>query len=369
MTDTDFEIFLTVPPGLEPTLLEEVRARGFASPEQIKGGVVIRGGWPDVWRANLELRGATKVLARFWSFRAFHLAQLDKRARKVPWHDILPKNEPVRVDVTCFKSKIYHAGAATQRIEKAIAEEHGATIAGDAEIRIKVRIDDNMCTFSIDTTGESLHKRGHKEAIGKAPMRETLAALFLRRCGYTGTEPVLDPMCGSGTFVIEAAEMAMGLQAGRARAFAFEKLANFDAVAFEAMKKAPTGACDLTFYGRDRNQGVIGMATANANRAGVGEICNFDTHAISDLKRPEGPAGLVIVNPPYGGRIGNKGQLYALYGSLGKVLKAQFSGWRVGIVTSEAGLARATDLTFVETSPPISHGGLKIRLHRTDPLP
>src|SRR5690606_17220919 len=167
------------------------------------------------------------ILARIASFRAMHLAQLDKRARKLDWPAFLRADVPVQVEASCKRSRIYHAGAAAQRVAKAIAETIGAPIAEDAALRVVVRIEDDLVTISLDTTGESLHKRGFKEAVSKAPMRETMAAMFLRQCGYTGAEPVLDPMCGSGTFPIEAAEIALGLLPGRARAFAFEHLPGF----------------------------------------------------------------------------------------------------------------------------------------------
>ncbi|MDE4174509.1 class I SAM-dependent RNA methyltransferase [Phaeobacter sp. PT47_59] len=380
MTDTEtFEIFLTVAPGLEQMLLAEVRDLQFADPKAVPGGVIVTGGWTDVWRANLCLRGAARVLARIGEFRAFHLAQLDKRARKFPWSDVLRADVPVRVEVaTNKKSKIYHAGAAAQRIERALAEELGVTIVppnateaqSSASVTLKCRIEDNLCVFSVDTSGEGLHKRGHKSAVGKAPMRETLAALFLRQCGYDGTETVVDPMCGSGTFVIEAAEMALGLMPGRSRSFAFEHLATFDAKAWEEMRAASsTGQTAVTFYGSDRNAGAVEMATANAARAGVEGCTAFSQQAVSDLQPPEGAPGLVIVNPPYGARIGNKKLLFALYGALGKTLKERFSGWRVGIVTSDAALAKATELPFLPNGAPVAHGGLKIRLYRTDPLP
>ncbi|WP_293572985.1 class I SAM-dependent RNA methyltransferase [Phaeobacter sp.] len=370
-----FEIFLTAPPGLEQALLREVVEAGFSTPQIVPGGVTIMGGWSDVWQANLRLRGAARVLARIGAFRAFHLAQLDKRARKFPWETVLRADVPVRVETTTNKkSKIYHAGAATQRIERAIQETLGAPIDAAAEVTVKLRIDDNMCTFSVDTSGEGLHKRGHKTAVGKAPMRENLAALFLRECGYTGQEPVVDPMCGSGTFVIEAAEIASGLLPGRSRSFAFEKLATFDPDAWAAVRDAPPmRATDLRFYGSDRNAGAVEMATSNADRAGVSALVEISQQAVSDLMPPvqtgENQTGLVIVNPPYGARIGNKKLLYALYAALGETLMAQFSGWRVGIVTSETSLAKATNLPFLPYGPPIAHGGLKIRLFKTDPLP
>ena len=365
-----FEIFLVAPPGLEPLLAEEAREAGFAVTAIVPGGVTLTGGWPEVWRANLTLRGATRVLARIGEFRAFHLAQLDKRARKFPWAEVLRADVPVRVEVsTNKKSKIYHAGAAAQRIERALAEELGAPVSPEAEVQVKARIDDNLVTFSVDTSGESLHKRGFKAAMAKAPMRETLASLFLRAAGYDGCEPVLDPMCGSGTFVIEAAERAAGLLPGRGRSFAFEKLATFEANAWAGMNLGGGATPPVArYFGSDRDQGAVAAASANAARAGVADWTHFETRAVADLTRPEGPAGLVIVNPPYGARIGNPKLLYGLYAGLGEVLRTRFSGWRVALVTSEAGLARATGLPWLAPGPPVDHGGIRVRLHQTGPL-
>ncbi|MBY5935421.1 class I SAM-dependent RNA methyltransferase [Tateyamaria omphalii] len=364
-------IFAITLPGMEQTLADEARDCGFDIADVVPGGVGLHGGWPEVWRANLELRGATRVLWRMGSFMAFHLAQLDKRARKFPWADVLRPDVPVRVEVaTSRKSKIYHAGAATKRIETALVESAGMSVAADAPVTLKVRIDDNRMTVSVDTSGEPLHKRGHKEAVGKAPMRETLAAMFLRQCGFDGSQPVFDPMCGSGTFVVEAAEMAAGLQAGRARGFAFEQLAGFDADAVAALRTSDRrGAPQVRLTGSDRDQGVIAMARANAERAGVADLVSFETGNAGDITPPDGPPGLVIVNPPYGARIGNKKALYPVYGRLGQVLAERFSGWRVGIVTSEASLAKATGLPFLPEGPSIAHGGLRVKLWRTAPLP
>lgn len=365
---TEFDLFLTAPPGLEPMLADEARAAGFALPTVIPGGVTTRGDWPEVWRANLTLRGATRVLVRFAEFRAFHLAQLDKRACKVDWASVLRPDVPVRVDVTTDKrSKVYHAGAAQQRIERAITEVLGAPIAADAPVTVKARIDDNLVILSLDSSGESLHKRGHKLSTGKAPMRETLAALFLREMGFDGSGWLVDPMCGSGTFPIEAAEWAAGLLPGRDRAFAFEQLAGFDAAAFAAMRGAGTGAGTTPaarFCGYDRDAGAIRGAEQNAERAGVSDWTRFACQPVSALTPPEGSApGIVIINPPYGDRIGNRKLLFGLYGSLGTVLREKFAGWRVGIITTDGGLAQSTDLPLV-AGPPIPHGGLKVRLHR-----
>jgi putative N6-adenine-specific DNA methylase len=323
-----------------------------------------------------------RVLARIAEFRALHLAQLDKRAHKVPWGDILRPDAPIRVEASCKHSRIYHDRAAAQRIETAIRDAVGAPVptkdSPDAEIAIKVRIEDDLCTISVDTSGESLHKRGHKEAVAKAPMRETMAALILSQCGFDGREQVVDPMCGSGTFVIEAAEIAAGLTPGRSRHFAFERLASFDAAAWQRLRGKAVAKVDgagsraqpgARFHGSDRDAGAIQMSRANAERAGVAALTAFKQHAVSDLAPPPGPPGLVIANPPYGGRIGDKKQLTPLYRALGQTLRARFAGWRVGLVTNEAALAEATGLPFAPPFGPISHGGLRVLLFQSGALP
>lgn len=369
-TDDDFEIFLVASPGFESVLCTEAQANGFRDARPVAGGVTIKGDWSEVWRANLKLRGASCVFARIGAFPVFHLAQLDRRARKLAWGQFLRKDVPFRVEASCKHSKIYHSGAAAQRVETAIVETLGAAVSPEAEVCIKVRIEDDLCTISIDTSGESLHKRGHKEAVNKAPMRETLAALFLRQCGYSGTEPVLDPMCGSGTFVIEAAEIAAGLDPGRTREFAFEKLASFDAAVWQSLRSGSVGIKpDIRFYGCDRDVGAIEMSRANAARAGVAEITSFRQCAIGGLTAPSGQPGLIIVNPPYGTRIGDKKRLYQLYGALGQTLRARFAGWRVALVTSEKSLAAACRLPFATPTGSVSHGGQRVSLFLTGALP
>jgi putative N6-adenine-specific DNA methylase len=370
MTKTkDFEIFLATAPGLEPMLYAEVRSHRFKAVKEVAGGVAIHGTWPDVWRANLVLRGPSRILARIDAFRAPQLADFEKRARRVPWRTVLRPDVPVRVEATCKASRIYHSGAAEERIAKAITAEIGAPISDEASVCIRARIENDFCTISVDTSGELLHKRGHKEAVAKAPMRENMAALFLRQAGYVGTEPVVDPMCGSGTFVIEAAEIAAGLKPGRSRHFAFEELATFDAAAWQQVRGTDTPIqTDLRFYGSDRDQGAITMSRANAERAGVAAITEFQAHTLSELQAPSGPTGLVIVNPPYGTRIGEKRELTPLYRSLGQTLMTRFSGWRAAIIATDATLARATGLPFAAPAAPVAHGGLRVTLFQTGPL-
>ena len=364
------EIFLATAPGLEPTLAEEARAKGFNRPTPTPGGVLTRGTWQDAWRANLWLRGTTRVLVRIDAFRTTHLAHLAQRARETPWPAYLRPDTAFALHATCTKSRLYHSGAVAERIAAAITATTGAPQDKRAPVTIHARLDHDFCTLSIDTSGEPLHRRGLKQEVNAAPLRETLASLFLRQCGFDGTEPVLDPMCGSGTFVIEAAEIASRLNPGRARSFAFEHLATFDAEAWARMRAAnrprtPTAR----FHGSDRNAGAIAMSRANAERAGVAAWTDFTQAPVSEMHPPEGPPGLVIANPPYGTRLSEGRSLLPLYQALGTSIRTRFHGWRAAILATDHRLAHATGLPFQPPGPPSPPGGLRGPLSRTDPVP
>jgi putative N6-adenine-specific DNA methylase len=358
-----FEIFVVTAPGLEKPLAAEMADQGFKKPKMMPGGVRFRGNWQDVWRANLSLRGAVRVLARIDNFQAMHLNQLERLIADMPWRQYLRTNVPLKVDVATQKSKIYHAGAAKERIERGLATAVGAPISAEADVVVKARIDNNMVTLSLDTTGESLHKRGHKSAVAKAPMRENMAAMFLRQLGFDGSQPVYDPMCGSGTFVIEAAEIAAGLLPGRSRSFAFQQLANFDVEAFDALRSTEATAPNARFYGSDKDAGAVRMAGENASRAEVADWVSFAQKNAGEITPPDGAPGILVVNPPYGARIGDKKGLFALYASFGKALTQHFSGWTVGIITTDTGLARATGLPLETPFATVAHGGLKVQLY------
>jgi putative N6-adenine-specific DNA methylase len=194
-TDGDFEIFLVATPGLEGPLCAEARAKGFKA-KTVPGGVTLKGGWPEVWRANLEIRGASRVLARIGAFRALHLAQLDKRARHFPWGDVLRPDVAFRVEASCKSSRIYHSGAAAQRIERAISEELGAPASPEAEVCVKARIEKDLCTIAVDTSGEPLHKRGHKQAVAKAPCGRPWRLCFSANAGLMAPNLSSTPCAG-----------------------------------------------------------------------------------------------------------------------------------------------------------------------------
>lgn len=360
---TRFSLFASCPPGLEPHLLKEVHERGWTGAKAQPGGVTFTGASHDIWRANLLLRGASRVLVRLGAFRAESLNVLHGKAFDLPWAEFLTPGTTFTVEATCRKSKIYHSTAAAQRVTKAAASATGAE-AADSGTRIFVRIENNEVTVSADSSGDLLYKRGFKEAVVKAPLRETMASLFLRACSYTGGEPLLDPMCGSGTIVLEAADIAAGLAPGRARSFAFENFASFKPVAYDRVREKALGhrhETDAQVFGSDRAAAAVEASTANAERAGTGDVSSFVQTKLSEVEPPTSTPGLVLTNPPYGARISNRGELVDLYRAFGQVMRDRFQDWRIGLVTSEEGLAKATGL-HLKPGPPIPHGPLKVRL-------
>jgi putative N6-adenine-specific DNA methylase len=365
MKPEEFEIFIACVPGLEHELLSEIKKNSFKQTKLMVGGASLFGDWRDVWRANFYLRGATKVLVRFASFRATHLAQLDRLSHKLNWEYLLQYKKSFRVETVCRKSKIYHSGAATERISKAISDKIDAKEDPNSGIVIKTRISSDICTISLDSSGEGLHKRGYKIATGKAPIRETLAALFLQKMKFDGSQVVYDPMCGSGTIVIEAAEIALGLPAGRNRTFAFMELPSFQKDEYEKLIKTNQKKINLKFYGSDRDNGAIQNSIKNSKKANVETFCHFKTSPISDATPPTQEPGIILVNPPYGKRVGNRKNLFALYRSLGQTLSEKFIGWHVGIITSDAGLAESTGLKFLDISSAVDNGGIKVKLYET----
>ncbi|KNG94255.1 THUMP domain-containing class I SAM-dependent RNA methyltransferase [Pseudaestuariivita atlantica] len=355
------QIFLVATPGLEEPLRDEALSLGFHNPRVVHGGVTFEGKWEHAWRANLWSRGAVRVLVRVGAFKAHHLNQLGPETRATDWASLIAPGTPFRVEAVCRKSRLYHEGAVAERVTAAIAEASQATPSAEAPLRILARVERDHVTLSIDTSGAPLHRREHKAEVGKAPLRETMAAMFLRQLGFDGSQPVLDPMCGSGTIPIEAAEIAAGLAPGRSRSFAFEELSTFDPDAWQVLKATEIRQPPAQFFGYDRDGGAIRAATANAERAGVDGFTSFARQPLTEAAPPQGTPGIVLTNPPYGDRIGTRRDLFALYSSFGRVMQERFAGWTVGLVTSDEKLAQSTRLPLTP-GPFVAHGGLKVRL-------
>ncbi len=382
-----FELFASTAPGLESIAAGELKAMGIRGRQEI-GGVAFGGDLDRLYEANLWLRTASRVVARLGRFHASTFYELERRARKLPWEQFLPATGRVRLRVTCRKSKLYHSDAVAERILSVISKSTSRVIEAseeshndargyaehaeaaehaddndneETELRNEsepsqlfvVRIVHDQVEISADSSGELLHRRGYRQEIAKAPLRETLAAAMILASGWREDEPLLDPMCGSGTIPIEAALIARRIAPGLQRRFQFMSWPTFDQGLWnEALGKARSSATQATanIRGSDRDAGAVQAASHNAERAGVADTIQFSIEAVSAsiaaLEDVEKGVGWILTNPPYGIRMGEGDDLRNLYAKLGTALKAK-RAWRVGILTSDSTLVRQTRLPLV----------------------
>lgn len=371
------ELFAVAAPGLEAVVASElsglgIRAESAESAETEIGGIEFRGDTAALYMANLQLRTASRVLVRLGSFTASAFSELRKKASKLEWGRFLSSTSAVSIRVTCRKSKLYHSQAVAERVYGAINDALGAQVvpaklAGEDDNSppqlVVVRIENNMCAISIDSSGELLHRRGYRQALGKAPLRETLAAAMVLSSGWDRKSPLIDPFCGSGVIPIEAAMIAANIPPGLHRNFAFMQWPSFDRVLWSTILQEATPSdsrAKALALGFDRDAGVIPMARENATRAGVVESVEFGCQALSHLKSP-GVPGWLVFNPPYGVRVSSNKDLRNLYAQIGHVFRAGFGSWRFGILSPDQQLFRQTGLNG-KGSLSFANGGLKVRL-------
>jgi putative N6-adenine-specific DNA methylase len=364
--------FAVAAPGLEPFTAQELRLLDL-EPIPEPGGVLFKGDLASLYRTNLHLRTASRILARLGNFfRATTFPELQQRLSRLPWERFIAPGQPVSFHVTCHKSRLYHSGAVLRSASLALAERLGKASPvlkpdeesdGDAQL-VVIRLAEDICTVSVDSSGALLHKRGYRQAVAKAPLRETLAAGLLLASGWDKASPLIDPFCGSGTIPIEAALIALGIPPGINRRFAFMDWPGYKDGLWQATAKAwhraetalpPILACD-------RDAGAVKMAQANAERAGVAEFIDFKCQAISYLAPPS-TKGWVVTNPPYGMRVSAGRDLRDLYAQFGNVLRAQCPGWNLAVLSSDPILLG--QLRFdLDTSLSLVNGGIRVRLAR-----
>jgi putative N6-adenine-specific DNA methylase len=381
-----FQLFASTAPDLESIAAGELKSLGMRGRQEI-GGVAFAGDLDRLYEANLWLRTASRVVARLGRFHASTFYELERRAKKLPWEEFLPASGLVRLRVTCRKSRLYHSDAVAERVLSAITgsvsrsieasgddindESDGAEHAEGADHAdemdetetmpgidgwaqlFTVRIVHDQVEISADSSGDLLHRRGYRKEIAKAPLRETLAAAMVLASGWRRDEPLVDPMCGSGTIPIEAAMVARGIAPGLTRKFQFMDWPTFDRGRWKEILDKARGAVTQPserIRGSDRDGGAIQAAARNAERAGVGDSVQFGVESISgslaELEDVASGVGWILTNPPYGIRIGESEDLRDLYARLGMALKSK-RGWRAGILTSDLALVRQTRLPLV----------------------
>ena len=362
--------FASSPRGLEPLLLAELTGLGARNAAAVPGGVAFAGDWRVCYAANLWSRIASRVLWRVAEFDYRDESDLHEAARKVDWMRLFAVDRTLRVNVSAQKSPLTSLDFATLRIKDAVCDRFRETLGSrpdidraNPDVRVHAFLKAARGAFYLDTSGEPLFKRGWRAGAGEAPLRENLAAGLVLLSGWKPEEPLLDPMCGGATLLVEAAAMARGRAPGASRRFGFEKLKAFDPPLWERVKKdsqpkSPPKA--LQIFGSDSDPRVLNDARRNVAAAGVDRWVKLERADILDRAAPAA-AGVMVANPPYGERIGSREELAEFYPKLGSVLKKNYPGWRCHFFTADMRMPKLMRLQ-PSRRVPLFNGALECRL-------
>jgi putative N6-adenine-specific DNA methylase len=365
------QFFATSPRGLEPLLAAELAALGAHRVREVPGGVAFEGDWKVCYAANLWSRLASRILWRVAEFDYAGEGDIYEAARKVDWMGLFTVERSLRVNVSAQKSPLKSLDFATLRIKDAVCDRFRETLGSrpnvdraDPDVRVHAFLESARGAFYLDTSGEPLFKRGWRAGAGEAPLRENLAAGIILLSGWKPEEPLLDPMCGGATLLIEAAAMARGRAPGANRRFGFEKLKIFSSSTWEKEKsdslKPRNPAKALQIYGSDNDPRVLGDARRNIAGAGVDRWVKLEQADVLARAAPA-PAGVMVANPPYGERIGSKEELALFYPKLGSALKKNYPGWRCHFFTADMRLPKLMRLQ-PSRRVPLYNGALECRL-------
>lgn len=384
------DLFAVTAPGLAELARRELVALGITSSDATPDGLGFTGDVTAVMRTNLWLRTASRVLVRMGSFRARAFAELERDAARLPWRRFVAQGERAAFRVTARKCRLYHTAAITERLARVAGVEVASAARdeeSDAQLFVVRGVRDEW-TISADSSGTHLHRRGYRLATAKAPLRETLAAAMVLASEWDMAAPLVDPFCGSGTIPIEAALLRDGIAPGLRREFSFMNWPDFDDRAWRELRAhAARGVrgggpgdggsrgeasrnpgdnetTDARIAGYDRDTGAVDAALANAERAGIADMVQFASRAISAFE-PPAPRGWLVCNPPYGVRVGERSELRNLYARFGSIVRERCAGWLVGFLSADPMLERATRLDL----QPVLHttnGGLRVRFMLTE---
>lgn len=363
--------FATCPRGLELLLVDELRRLGAEMVHAVGGGVQFAGDFFLCYRANLESRIASRILWQVAKDPYHDEQDMYQTTYALPWTDWFDAARTIRVDVTATRSPLASLNFATLKIKDALCDKFrrltGRRPSVDTrrpDIPIQGHLSDRDFTLYLDTTGEPLFKRGKRIAAGEAPLRENLAAGILLLAGWESGMPLLDPMCGSGTFLLEAALIGLDIAPGLGRHFAFEKFEKFDRRRWQELLHQTKGRqkpkIPLAIYGSDLSNDVLKAARVNLAAAGCEKVVSLKHGSVLEISAPA-KEGIIVTNPPYGVRLGQQQELAAFYPKLGDALKKHFAGWRAYILSADMRLPKLIRLA-VSRRTPLFNGALECRL-------
>ncbi len=369
--NTAHQFFATCPRGLETLLKDELIALGAQALDPTDGGVGFAGDLSLCYRANLESRMATRILWRVGKGPYASEEDIYKAAYALPWHSWFDVGRDFMVKVTASKSPLKSLEFVTLRIKDAVCDRFRVAVGSrpyidtkEPDVRVHAYLTDRIYELFLDTSGAALFQRGLRRASVEAPLRENLAAGILKLSGWKPGVPLLDPMCGSGTFLLEAAMMALDIAPGSGRSFGFEKLKNFDAAAWQKIRqKALDRAKPVEFqkiYGSDADLRAVRVTRQNLQQAGLLDAVQLAKTDITDAV-PPASEGVLVANPPYGIRIGEDEELAALYPKMGEALKRKFAGWNTYFLSNDMRLPKLMRLTPSKRTP-LFNGPLECRL-------
>jgi putative N6-adenine-specific DNA methylase len=368
MAQPKFECFAVTPPGAERLCAAELENLGIEAQVQT-GGVAFSAFAGDLYRANLWSRVASRVLVRLGEFRCRDFPALHKQLVKLPWGRFIRPGQACGVRVSCHTSRINHSGRIAETVVSAIQKALGVD-CGDAGIEqlIFIRIENDLCKVSVDSSGELLHRRGYRKAVVAAPLRENLAAAILLKLGYDGSQTLVDAMTGSGTFAIEAALIAAGIAPGRLRQFAFMHWPHYRQNVWQLCLQESGTKADIAgdILAIDMDPLAIGAARQNADVAGVAERIQFKTGQMEALEAPA-TEGILVMNPPYGERLGEVESLRPLYADFGKICRGSFKRWTIGWILANRKFEREVQIGCQRLWS-FSNGGIKVDIRMRSAL-
>ena len=363
--------FSPCPRGLETMLANELNALGAQEVRTTDGGAHFTGPFVLGYRVNLHSRIASRVLWRVAIAHYRNEQDIFDTAYALPWNDWFDTTHTIRVNMTAIKCPLKSLDFATLKIKDAVCDKFRA-LTGDRpsvdthtpDIRIHAFLESSRMTLYVDTSGDALFKRGVRQYTNVAPLRENLAAGILLLAGWQPGVPLLDPMCGSGTFLIEAALMSLNIAPGINRSFAFEKLKNFDAAAWSDMRSQAQAAqkpvSALPIFGSDLYGDELKAAHLNLENAGLRGAVTLNQANVLEISAPA-DHGVLVANLPYGERMGDLEELQALYPKLGDVLKKKFGGWNAYLFTSDLRMPKFIRLS-VSRRTLLFNGAIECRL-------